>query len=160
MGMELKKTIVAADHRAQYDECVKKLLSHKEILAHILVHTVDEFKGMNQRVVSTLNRLSEKNFVYRHYINDIVMWGLDKPPLVIARGHRNADQDMMDRVMRNLEKSPGGMTLGEMLDDVYGTNVKIDLLAYNRVKLALKKLTMDGKIIMDNKNGKNKWMIP
>ena len=23
MGMELKKTIVAADHRAQYDECVK-----------------------------------------------------------------------------------------------------------------------------------------
>ena len=51
MGMELKKTIVAADHRAQYDECVKKLLSHKEILAHILVHTVDEFKGMNPKDV-------------------------------------------------------------------------------------------------------------
>lgn len=120
----------------------------------------DEFKVMNQRVVSTLNRLSEKNFVYRHYTDNIIMWGLDKPPLVVARGHRNADQDMIDRVMRNLEKSPGGMTLGEMLDNVYGTNVKIDLLAYNRVKLALKKLTMDGKIIMDNKNGKNKWMIP
>lgn len=120
----------------------------------------DEFKVMNQRVVSTLNRLSEKNFVYRHYTDNIIMWGLDKPPLVIERGHRKADQDMIDRVMRNLEKSPGGMTLGEMLDDVYGTNVKIDLLAYNRVKLALKKLTMDGKIIMDNKNGKNKWMIP
>lgn len=120
----------------------------------------DEFKVMNQRVVSTLNRLSEKNFVYRHYTDNIIMWGLDKPPLVITRGHRKADQDMIDRVMRNLEKSPGGMTLGEMLDDVYGTNVKIDLLAYNRVKLALKKLTMDGKIIMDNKNGKNKWMIP
>ena len=120
----------------------------------------DEFKVMNQRVVSTLNRLSEKNFVYRHYTNNIILWGLDKPPLVVARGHRNADQDMMDRVMRNLEKSPGGMTLGEMLDDVYGTNVKIDLLAYNRVKLALKKLTMDGKIIMNDTNGKNKWMIP
>ena len=120
----------------------------------------DEFKVMNQRVVSTLNRLSEKNFVYRHYTNNIILWGLDKPPLVITRGHRNADQDMMDRVMRNLEKSPGGMTLGEMLDDVYGTNVKIDLLAYNRVKLALKKLTMDGEIIMNDTNGKNKWMIP
>ena len=120
----------------------------------------DEFKVMNQRVVSTLNRLSEKNFVYRHYTNNIILWGLDKPPLVVARGHRNADQDMMDRVMRNLEKSPGGMTLGEMLDDVYGTNVKIDLLAYNRVKLALKKLTMDGEIIMNDTNGKNKWMIP
>ena len=120
----------------------------------------DKFKVMNQRVVSTLNRLSEKNFVYRHYTNNIILWGLDKPPLVVARGHRNADQDMMDRVMRNLEKSPGGMTLGEMLDDVYGTNVKIDLLAYNRVKLALKKLTMDGKIIMNDTNGKNKWMIP
>ena len=120
----------------------------------------DKFKVMNQRVVSTLNRLSEKNFVYRHYTNNIILWGLDKPPLVVARGHRNADQDMMDRVMRNLEKSPGGMTLGEMLDDIYGTNVKIDLLAYNRVKLALKKLTMDGKIIMNDTNGKNKWMIP
>ena len=119
----------------------------------------DKFKVMNQRVVSTLNRLSEKNLVYRHYTNNIILWGLDKPPLVVARGHRNADQDMMDRVMRNLEKSPGGMTLGEMLDDVYGTNVKIDLLAYNRVKLALKKLTMDGKIIMNDTNGKNKWMI-
>ena len=120
----------------------------------------DKFKVMNQRVVSTLNRLSEKNFVYRHYTNNIILWGLDKPPFVVARGHRSADQDMMDRVMRNLEKSPGGMTLGEMLDDVYGTNVKIDLLAYNRVKLALKKLTMDGKIIMNDTNGKNKWMIP
>ena len=120
----------------------------------------DKFKVMNQRVVSTLNRLSEKNFVYRHYTNNIILWGLDKPPLVITRGHRNADQDMMDRVMRNLEKSPGGMTLGEMLDDVYGTNVKIDLLAYKRVKLALKKLTMDGEIIMNDTNGKNKWMIP
>ena len=120
----------------------------------------DKFKVMNQRVVSTLNRLSEKNFVYRHYTNNIILWGLDKPPLVVARGHRSADQDMMDRVMRNLEKSPGGMTLGEMLDDVYGTNVKIDLLAYNRVKLALKELTMDGKIIMNDTNGKNKWMIP
>ena len=120
----------------------------------------DKFKVMNQRVVSTLNRLSEKNFVYRHYTNNIILWGLDKPPLVITRGHRNADQDMMDRVMRNLEKSPGGMTLGEMLDDVYGTNVKIDLLAYNRVKLALKKLTIDGEIIMNDTNGKNKWMIP
>ena len=120
----------------------------------------DKFKVMNQRVVSTLNRLSEKNFVYRHYTNNIILWGLDKPPLVVARGHRSADQDMMDRVMRNLEKSPGGMTLGEMLDDVYGTNVKIDLLAYNRVKLALKKLTMDGEIIMNDTNGKNKWMIP
>ena len=62
----------------------------------------DKFKVMNQRVVSTLNRLSEKNLVYRHYTNNIILWGLDKPPLVVARGHRSADQDMMDRVMRNL----------------------------------------------------------
>ena len=51
MDNELKKTIVAADNRAQYDESVKRLLSHKEILAHILVHTVDEFKGMNPKDV-------------------------------------------------------------------------------------------------------------
>ncbi len=36
----------AAGDKAQYDTRVKRLLAQKTILAHILVKTVDEFKGM------------------------------------------------------------------------------------------------------------------
>ncbi len=42
----MKKTIHATDQDAQYDECAKRLLGQKIILAHILVHAVDEFRGM------------------------------------------------------------------------------------------------------------------
>ena len=41
----------AANDRAQYDERAKRLLGHKSILAHILVDTVEEFKGMNPKDV-------------------------------------------------------------------------------------------------------------
>jgi len=36
---------------AQYDEKAKRLLKNKIILAHILVKTIDEFKGMNPKEV-------------------------------------------------------------------------------------------------------------
>lgn len=53
MNTEMKNAIAATGRDAQYDESAKRLLSHKDILAHILVKTVDEFKGMNpQDVVS------------------------------------------------------------------------------------------------------------
>ena len=51
MDASIKKTITAADKESQYDEKVKKLLGHKIILAHILVNTVDEFRGMNPKEV-------------------------------------------------------------------------------------------------------------
>lgn len=54
MNNDLKKTILATEKRAQYDNAVKHLLSHKILLAHILVHTVDEFKDMNPEDVVDL----------------------------------------------------------------------------------------------------------
>ena len=51
MNTEITNAVVAADDKAQYDEKAKRLLGHKSILAHILVHTVDEFKGMNPKDV-------------------------------------------------------------------------------------------------------------
>lgn len=39
----------ATDRDAQYDASAKRLLGQKIILAHILVKTVDEFKGMNPK---------------------------------------------------------------------------------------------------------------
>ena len=47
MDTEIKNAVSAADEDAQYDDKAKRLLGNKVILAHILVKTVDEFKGMN-----------------------------------------------------------------------------------------------------------------
>ncbi len=48
---EMKKSILVTQMMAQYDEQAKRLLGHKSILAHILVRTVEEFKGMNPKKV-------------------------------------------------------------------------------------------------------------
>jgi len=46
---EVKNAVRATDKDAQYDESAKRLLGQKIILAHILVKTVNEFKGMNPK---------------------------------------------------------------------------------------------------------------
>ena len=51
MDTEIKNAVSAADKDAKYDEKAKRLLGNKIILAHILVKTVDEFKGMNPKNV-------------------------------------------------------------------------------------------------------------
>ncbi len=51
MNTELKNAVKATDKKAQYDESAKRLLGQKSILAHILVKTVEEFKGMNPKDV-------------------------------------------------------------------------------------------------------------
>lgn len=55
MNTELKNALKATDQEAQYDTSAKRLLGQKSILAHILVKTVDEFKGMNPKdIVSNI----------------------------------------------------------------------------------------------------------
>lgn len=54
MNTEIANAVSAADDKAQYDERAKRLLAQKSILAHILVKTVDEFKGMNPKEVVAL----------------------------------------------------------------------------------------------------------
>lgn len=51
VNTELKNAVKATDSKAQYDTSAKRLLGQKSILAHILVKTVDEFKGMNPKNV-------------------------------------------------------------------------------------------------------------
>ena len=46
MNTEIANAVNAAGDKAKYDTRVKRLLAQKSILAHILVKTVDEFKGM------------------------------------------------------------------------------------------------------------------
>ena len=51
MNTELKNAVRATDKDAQYDTSARRLLGQKSILAHILVKTVDEFRGMNPKDV-------------------------------------------------------------------------------------------------------------
>lgn len=51
MNNEITNAVQAADLKAQYDACAKRLLGHKIILAYILVRTVEEFQGMNPEEV-------------------------------------------------------------------------------------------------------------
>lgn len=51
MDTEIKNAVGATNQDAQYDEKAKRLLGNKIILAHILVKTIDEFKGMNPKDV-------------------------------------------------------------------------------------------------------------
>jgi hypothetical protein len=46
LNTEIANAVNAAGDKAQYDTRVKRLLAQKSILVHILVKTVDEFKGM------------------------------------------------------------------------------------------------------------------
>lgn len=52
MNTELMNAVAAADDKAQYDACAKRLIGQKMVLAHILVQTVDEFKGMRPEEVA------------------------------------------------------------------------------------------------------------
>ena len=51
MNTEIANAVNAAGDKAQYDTHVKRLLAQKSILAHILVKTIDEFKGMKSENV-------------------------------------------------------------------------------------------------------------
>ncbi len=51
---EIKNAVVSAGQKAQYDETAKRLLGQKIILAHILIKTVPEFKGMSPKEVVPL----------------------------------------------------------------------------------------------------------
>lgn len=72
MNTEIKNAVNATDQDAQYDEKAKRLLGNKIILAHILVKTVDEFRGMNPKDVVSYN-MNQNSMNYVHLINDGVL---------------------------------------------------------------------------------------
>ena len=54
MNTDITNAVVSSADKAKYDTYAKKLLAEKHILAHILVDTVDEFKGMTPEDVIPL----------------------------------------------------------------------------------------------------------
>ena len=51
MNKELKNAVEAADAKAQYDECAKRLLGLKSILSYIFAHTIEAFQGMKPKEI-------------------------------------------------------------------------------------------------------------
>ena len=51
LNTEITNAVNAAGDKAQYDARVKRVLAQKMILAHILIKTVEEFKGMKPKDV-------------------------------------------------------------------------------------------------------------
>ena len=47
MDTEIANAVKTADKEAQYDEKAKRILGNKYVLANILIHTVEDFKGMH-----------------------------------------------------------------------------------------------------------------
>ncbi len=50
MNIELEKSVISTKEHSEYDECAKRLLAHKGVLARILIGAVEEFKGMDPDV--------------------------------------------------------------------------------------------------------------
>ena len=48
MNTEAANAAIAAKDKAQYDTSAKRLLAQKSILAHILVHTIDQRAAVRQ----------------------------------------------------------------------------------------------------------------
>ena len=67
MNSSLSTAIKVTDVNAQYDQCAKKLLAHKRVLAHILVKTVKEFRGM--KVDEVIPLIEGEPLIGKVYVN-------------------------------------------------------------------------------------------
>ena len=67
MNSSLSTAIKVTDVNAQYDQCAKKLLAHKRVLAHILVKTVKEFRGM--KVDDVIPLIEGEPLIGKVYVN-------------------------------------------------------------------------------------------
>lgn len=122
-----------------------------------------ERKNLRQRVLCHLAKLVDAGKMYRHPSEGKkVLWGLNKPAVEIDKRKRyiSLDEIMVDSVVLRLQRHPGGMTLNDLLDDIYGVGVKIDVVAYSRIKNALRILEVKGRVIRTSNGSKfDTWLL-
>ena len=51
MKNNLEEIIINSDDKIQYDNCVKKVLSEKEILSNIMYYLLEEFKDIDIKTI-------------------------------------------------------------------------------------------------------------
>ncbi len=114
MDTEIKNAVSAADDDAQYDDRAKRLLGNKIILAHILVKTVDEFKGMNPKDVVS-------------YIEGEPFIGV----VPVEPGLTNAEKIPSDEGLENGQRIVGMNTENAEINEGL---VRFDIIFYVRMK--------------------------
>ena len=114
ISTEIKNAVNAADIEAQYDEKAKRLLGNKYILAHILVKTVDEFRGMNPGDVV-------------HYIEGDPYIGVVPVEPGLTNKEKSPSVDGLEDGQRIVGMNTENVEIGEGL-------VRFDIIFYVRVK--------------------------
>lgn len=117
---------------------------------------------IRQRILSHLMKMVNTGEIYRQPSEGKeVLWGVNAPKDVVIRPKvRTIDEMMMNSVLLRLQRNPGGMTLNDLLDDIYGVGVKIDTEAYARVKRALRLMEVKGMVDRVNNGNKfDRWIL-
>lgn len=123
----IKETVIASDKEAQYDDKAKKLLSHKIILAYILVNTIEEFRGMNPAEV--VNYIEGEPYVSVVSIN---------PDMTNAKEKKKESESI-----KYTDISEKIIGLNTENSDINEGMIRFDIIFYVRMKDGLTKIIVN-----------------
>ena len=120
-----------------------------------------ELITIRQRILCHLMKMVNTGEIHRQPSEGReVLWGVNAPKDVVRPKARTVDEMMIDAVLLRLQRNPGGMTLNDLLDNIYGVGVKIDSEAYARVKRALRLMEVKGMVDRVNNGNKfDRWIL-
>ena len=129
MNTEIANAVNAAGDNAQYDTRVKRVLSQKMILAHILISTVGEFKGMKPEDVAACIEGEPKIGVVpvEHGLTNVE--GTDKVGYAMAVESDKAGQRIIGLNTENSEVNEG--------------LIRFDIIFYVRMKDGLSQIIVN-----------------
>lgn len=112
MNKELKNAVEAADAKAQYDECAKRLLGLKSILSYIFAHTIEAFQGMKPKEIIPYIEGDEAYTLHR------LLGTLFSEELTVVEKLNILEEEYDIPIEENLEKEVNYMcNLGEGIEE-------------------------------------------
>ena len=135
MNTAIVNAVAAADSKAQYDACAKRLVGQKIILAHIMVRTIEEFKGMRPEDVVPLIEGEPQ----------IGVVPVD-PGMTNAKNHRKRNTEEYD-TEESLDESIGGLNTED--SEINEGTVRFDIIFYVRMKDGLAQIIINVEIQKD-----------
>ena len=133
LNTEIRNLILTTDKDAQYDECAKRLLSQKYILAHILVKTVDK------RVYSIwiCMNMPENSMCHIHLIQDNL----------VGKHKWDGDLDLINLVMIGISNNLAEPDETHELLRFLGTLFSKDLTSKERISIMEEEYDIPSQIL-------------
>lgn len=128
MNTGLKALVTTTDKNVQYDTYVKKIIARKSILAHILINTIDEFRGMKKEDVACL--IEGEVFV-------------SKVP--VDPGHTNKPGDTIRR--EKITEKIGGLNTED--NEINEGMIRYDIIFYVRMKDGISQIIVNIELQKD-----------